>query len=197
MSISIFRSFTEFHTFFNCNMVKKAVIDQKSRTTFGKFLTIFYPSSTVGERHLFDILRTRRQTYTHAWSVLNEELNINRRRKQSQPDDSKSFRPVQSPLANRRSGESDDVVIDLSKSSHSRFTAHDNLNELSNEELKRIVRNLEDSRICQVCMDEEVTTAFCPCGHVVCCTKCSTLCRECPICRCQITYAQRVFFSCE
>ena len=198
-AISLFRSFTEFHTFFNCNTVKKSVVEQTTRTTFGKFVTIFQPNSTVGEMYLFDVLRTRRQAYTRAWSILNEQLNINKRRNPQLQDDPEdpNFRPVQSPLANRRSGTNEDIVIDITKTPREKFTTHENLNELSSDDLKKIVRNLEDSRICQVCMDEEVATAFCPCGHVVCCTECSVLCRECPICRSQITYAQRVFFSCD
>ena len=199
MAVSLFRSFTEFHTFFNCNTVKKTVIDQTTRTAFGKFVTIFQPHSTVGEMYLFDILRTRRQAYTRAWSILNEQLNINKRRSQPTQDglENTDFRPVQSPLANRRSGTNDDIVIDITKTPRGKFITHENLSELSNEEMKKIVRDLEDSRVCQVCMDEEVATAFCPCGHVVCCTECSVMCRECPICRSQITYAQRVFFSCD
>ena len=154
MAVSLFRSFTEFHTFFNCNTVKKSVIDQTTRTTFGKFVMLFQPHSTIGEMYLFDILRTRRQAYTRAWSILNEQLYTNQRRNQSQRDSSENpdFRPVQSPLANRRSGTNDDIVIDITKTPRGKFTTHENLNELSSEELKRIVRDLEDSRICQVCM---------------------------------------------
>lgn len=198
-AVSLFRAFTEFHTFFNCSTVKKSVIDQTTRTTLGKFVSIFRPRSSIGEMFLFDILRTRREAYTRAWTIINEQLNMNKRRSQPRQNSSENpdFRPVQSPLANRRSGTNDDVVVDITKITRGKFTAHENLNDLSHEELKRIVRDLEDSRICQVCMDEEVSTAFCPCGHVVCCAECSAMCRECPICRSQITYAQRVFFSCD
>ena len=66
---------------------------------------------------------------------------------------------------------------------------------LSVDELRETVNGLLDTQICQVCMDAKVSTAFCPCGHIVCCVACSTLCRECPLCRVQITYAQRIFFS--
>ena len=66
---------------------------------------------------------------------------------------------------------------------------------LSVDELRETVNGLLDTQICQVCMDAKVSTAFCPCGHIVCCIACSSLCRECPLCRVQITYAQRIFFS--
>ena len=170
-AIALFRAFTEIHTFFNCNSVKNSVIEQTTRTGFGKLVTMFNSHSNIGERFLFDIIRTRRQAYSHAC-------------------------PVQSPLVNRRSADKEDMVINITKKPD-KFTMHENLDELSMSEIKKIVRDLEDSRICQICMDEEVAMAFCPCGHVVCCVECSVMCRECPICRSQITYAQRVFFSCE
>lgn len=199
-AVAMFRSFTEFHTFFNCNSVKKSVIDQMTRTTLGKFVMIFHPNSTVGEMFLFDITRTRRQAYSHAWKFINSQRNANTDRRPIQDAQEGSgagdYRPVQSPLANRRSVNKEDMVIDITKKPN-KFTIHENLDELPVAEIKKIVRDLEDSRICQVCMDEEVATAFCPCGHVVCCVECSVMCRECPICRSQITYAQRVFFSCD
>ena len=199
-AVAMFRSFTEFHTFFNCNTVKKSVIDQTTRTTLGKFVTIFNPNSTVGEIYLFDITRTRRQAYSAAWNILHAEDNRNSNRRSIQPNQERNrsgdYRPVQSPLSNRRSANKEDMVIDIAKKQQ-KFTTHENLDELSMDDIKKIVRNLEDSRVCQVCMDEEVATVFCPCGHVVCCVECSVMCRECPICRSQITYAQRVFFSCD
>ena len=200
-AIALFRAFTEIHTFFNCNSVKNSVIEQTTRTGFGKLVTMFNSHSNIGERFLFDIIRTRRQAYSHAWTVINSQKNSNDKRRSLQQaqegsSDGENYRPVQSPLVNRRSADKEDMVINITKKPD-KFTMHENLDELSMSEIKKIVRDLEDSRICQICMDEEVAMAFCPCGHVVCCVECSVMCRECPICRSQITYAQRVFFSCE
>lgn len=198
-AVAMFRAFTEFHTFFNCNSIKRSVIDQTTRTTFGKFVKIFHPNSTVGKLFLFDIMRTRRQAYSWAWNVIHSQQSAivyRRSSQQLQEGNNGDYRPVQSPLANRRSANKEDLVIEIPKKT-SKFTTHENLNELSMDEIKKIVHDLEDSRICQVCMDEDVATAFCPCGHVVCCVECSVMCRECPLCRSQIIYAQRVFFSCD
>jgi hypothetical protein len=48
---------------------------------------------------------------------------------------------------------------------------------------------------CVICTDKERGAAFIPCGHVVCCTKCSLLAvgGPCPICRCDVVASMRVF----
>ncbi|XP_071826131.1 E3 ubiquitin-protein ligase MYLIP-like [Apostichopus japonicus] len=55
--------------------------------------------------------------------------------------------------------------------------------------------NLRESRLCQVCLETEMATVFCPCGHMICCETCSKECFRCPICRAEVTYVQRVFFG--
>ncbi|XP_071791935.1 E3 ubiquitin-protein ligase MYLIP-like [Asterias amurensis] len=55
--------------------------------------------------------------------------------------------------------------------------------------------NIRDSHLCQVCLERDMSTVFCPCGHMICCERCSPECFRCPICRADVTYIQRVFFS--
>lgn len=55
--------------------------------------------------------------------------------------------------------------------------------------------NLRDSRMCQVCLETEMATVFCPCGHMICCESCAKECFRCPICRAEVAYVQRVFFG--
>lgn len=106
------------------------------------------------------------------------------------------FRPVQSPLNCRKclGSRRKTATIDLDES---KDLSDFDIEAMKPDELKKVVRHMQDARICQICMDAEVATAFCPCGHVVCCVECSAMCKECPLCRSQITYAQRVFFPCQ
>ncbi len=55
--------------------------------------------------------------------------------------------------------------------------------------------SMRDSRLCQVCLEREMGTVFCPCGHMICCEQCAQECVKCPICRAEVAYVQRVFFS--
>ena len=65
-----------------------------------------------------------------------------------------------------------------------------NTNSLEEENLK-----LKEQRLCKICMDEEVSIAFLPCGHLVSCAKCSPACRKCPICRETIKGTVRTFMA--
>ncbi len=215
-TIDLFRTFTEFHSFYQCNMVKKSVMEKCTRNSVGRIASFFRPNTKIGRTYLFDVLKTRRQVYNATW----KELNASGKRRQSlfYSSDRGLGKSVKGRLSDRFDQErnchsviikrrqtklcaEDDTADELpSKSSITTqkvFEDASKINTLSAEDLKEFVRTLQDSRTCQVCMDAEVSTAFCPCGHVICCVQCSALVKECPLCRAHITYAQRVFFSCE
>lgn len=229
-AINLFRTFTEFHSFFQCNIVKKSVIEKCSKSSLGRFLSLFRSSSDVGTLFLFDVFRTRRQAYNHAWSILNAPnmkrqsafyQSERRNRKSvyslSKLEEMNDFRPVLhfnldskqasthdhmkffQNFANIKNNDTTTTTTNNSDSDGKNLTSlpspSKKINTLSVEELRDAVNDLLDTQICQVCMDAKVSTAFCPCGHIVCCVSCASLCRECPLCRIQITYAQRVFFS--
>ena len=189
----------------------------------GRVACFFRPRSQVGRIYLFDVMRTRRQTYNHAW----KELNAPEKRRQSlyyssdrwprrpsflntagdEEPDPKEYRMCQSVIIKRKARHCSEIDSEDQNDFYHEPSAANlrsktilpnkcNIQDLSIEELHDIVRSLKESRTCQVCMDAEVSTAFCPCGHVMCCVQCAVLCKECPLCRAQITYAQRVFFSC-
>ncbi|OWF56464.1 Baculoviral IAP repeat-containing protein 7-A [Mizuhopecten yessoensis] len=42
---------------------------------------------------------------------------------------------------------------------------------------------LRDRKTCKVCLDEEASIVFLPCGHLVTCPMCASALRKCPICR--------------
>ena len=46
---------------------------------------------------------------------------------------------------------------------------------------------LRREKECMVCMEREISVAFVPCGHLVCCAGCSNQLTECPSCRSHIT----------
>ena len=191
-------------------------MEKCTRNSVGRVASFFRPSTKIGKHYLFDVVRTRRQAYNAAW----KELNAPEKRRQSSFYSSDRLlgkhlkggrgdqRMCQSAIMQRKPTkmfiESDSSDDDLSNLHQFRIKGRrmatveiNKVDELSSEQLREFVRTLQDSRTCQVCMDSEVSTAFCPCGHVVCCVQCSALVKECPLCRAHITYAQRVFFSCE
>nr|XP_022293847.1 baculoviral IAP repeat-containing protein 7-A-like [Crassostrea virginica]XP_022293848.1 baculoviral IAP repeat-containing protein 7-A-like [Crassostrea virginica] len=55
-----------------------------------------------------------------------------------------------------------------------------------NDETQSLIdenRRLRDQRLCRICMEEDVSIAFLPCGHLCCCVHCAPAMRKCPICR--------------
>lgn len=52
-----------------------------------------------------------------------------------------------------------------------------------------------DGLLCQICMDEELSTVFSPCGHIYCCDHCALKLNICPMCKKWILFAQRIQFT--
>lgn len=42
-------------------------------------------------------------------------------------------------------------------------------------------------------MDNQIDNVFLPCGHVVACTSCAEQCDRCPVCRADVTQAQKLY----
>ncbi|XP_063286492.1 baculoviral IAP repeat-containing protein 2 isoform X1 [Pelobates fuscus] len=57
------------------------------------------------------------------------------------------------------------------------------------------LRRLQEERTCKICMDQEVSIVFIPCGHLVVCKDCAPSLRKCPICRGTIKGTVRTFLS--
>ncbi|KAG8452983.1 hypothetical protein GDO86_004695 [Hymenochirus boettgeri] len=68
----------------------------------------------------------------------------------------------------------------------------DDYSDLSMEEQ---LRRLQEERTCKICMDQEVSIVFIPCGHLVVCKDCAPSLRKCPICRGTIKGTVRTFLS--
>lgn len=61
--------------------------------------------------------------------------------------------------------------------------------------LEEEIRRLKEARLCKVCLDEDVSVAYIPCGHIVTCVLCAAALDQCPLCRNNIKGTVRVFFS--
>ncbi|XP_046403099.1 death-associated inhibitor of apoptosis 2-like [Ischnura elegans] len=56
-------------------------------------------------------------------------------------------------------------------------------------------RRFRESRLCKVCLDEEVGVVFLPCGHLVSCVHCAPSLKDCPMCRGPIRATVRTYLS--
>ena len=84
-----------------------------------------------------------------------------------------------------------------SKQSQKIVGLQESLRTFEDQNLKLDNRNqeLEDSRLCKICMVEEVSQLLNPCNHVVCCNDCIPRLQECPICRTNIEDSKMIYFS--
>ena len=58
--------------------------------------------------------------------------------------------------------------------------------------LAKVFEQLEDERMCKICLDAESVVVFLPCGHRACCSPCALALATCPICRTRIKGRVRV-----
>jgi hypothetical protein len=63
-----------------------------------------------------------------------------------------------------------------------------------NLKLKRELQNEKDLRICKICMDEEISHVFLPCGHAIGCKNCINNIQKCPICRTNVYNSVKLYF---
>ncbi|OCT96132.1 baculoviral IAP repeat containing 2 L homeolog isoform X1 [Xenopus laevis] len=69
------------------------------------------------------------------------------------------------------------------------------LDDCSDLSMEEQLRRLQEERTCKICMDQEVSIVFIPCGHLVVCKDCAPSLRKCPICRGTIKGTVRTFLS--
>jgi E3 ubiquitin-protein ligase MYLIP len=66
--------------------------------------------------------------------------------------------------------------------------------EIENErEFKEKLHKVEHELRCKICMDTDISTVFCPCGHMVSCEVCAEHLEMCPVCRGSIEKVQKAF----
>ncbi|KAJ8309705.1 hypothetical protein KUTeg_011570 [Tegillarca granosa] len=79
----------------------------------------------------------------------------------------------------------------------------DSLKDLSSKQLNREERlcieqenrRLKEQQTCKICLDEDVSIVFLPCGHMASCASCAPALRKCPICRTFIKGTVRAILS--
>ncbi|KAF7708119.1 E3 ubiquitin-protein ligase MYLIP-B [Silurus meridionalis] len=59
--------------------------------------------------------------------------------------------------------------------------------------LQNKLQRLQEALTCVLCCDKEINTAFCSCGHMVCCKLCAGQLQWCPVCRSEIDRVQHVY----
>jgi hypothetical protein len=63
------------------------------------------------------------------------------------------------------------------------------------KELETRFKELQQSRTCKICLDEDINVVFLPCGHLVCCTVCAPALNRCPICRANIREVVKTYLA--
>ncbi|AIU41298.1 iap-2 [Sucra jujuba nucleopolyhedrovirus] len=73
----------------------------------------------------------------------------------------------------------------LNFESHQSFFNATNANVVESEKrsINEDVKNTNDNKICQICLDNDRQICFLPCGHVSTCEICAKKCKKCCICR--------------
>ena len=67
----------------------------------------------------------------------------------------------------------------------------------SEYKLAKFEREIRDKKSCKICMEDDISVVFLPCGHLCCCSSCANrpAVKICPICRIEIADKLRVFQS--
>lgn len=126
---------------------------QYSRDLKGHLASLFLNDNiNVGKKYVFDIKRTSKEVYDHARRALYNAgiMDLVPRSDHSEPS---------SPL----------------KSSESSLNCNscESLSCQQTKTLQEKLRKLKEAMLCMVCCEEEINSAFCPCGHMVCCEGCA------------------------
>nr|CAB3225580.1 ZF(RING)-14 zinc finger protein [Phallusia mammillata] len=57
------------------------------------------------------------------------------------------------------------------------------------------IKELQDERLCKICLDQPSDIVFVPCGHLCSCGNCATSVKKCPMCRMKIQKSIRTYMS--
>lgn len=141
------------HSSRRCDTVTSAVMMQYSRDLKGHLASLFLNENiNLGKKYVFDIKRTSKEVYDHARRALYNAgvVDLVPRSEHSPPS---------SPL----------------KASESSLNCSscEGLSCQQSRALQEKLRKLKEAMLCMLCCEEEINSAFCPCGHTVCCEGCA------------------------
>ncbi|XP_002733818.1 E3 ubiquitin-protein ligase MYLIP-like [Saccoglossus kowalevskii] len=163
----LYRAVTEKHAFYRCETVRQAVRTQYSRDFKGTIVALFNDKTNLGKKYVFDIQRTCREVYDHARRLIHST--------------GKAISLPSTP------------TMSSSRTSLRDRSFSDSMDSLDSKQLREKLRKIQESMLCKVCMDADISTAFCPCGHLVCCGVCAACCDKCPLCRSSVEHTQHIF----
>ncbi|XP_078283005.1 E3 ubiquitin-protein ligase MYLIP-like isoform X2 [Rhinoraja longicauda] len=170
---ALYRAITETHAFYRCDTVTDAVMMQYSRDFKGHLASLFLNENiNLGKKYVFDIKRTSKEVYDHTRRALYNAGIVDYVPSSDQDDQN-------SPL------KSSDLELNCNSC--------EGLSCQQSQILQEKIRKLKEALLCMVCCGEEINTAFCPCGHMVCCDTCASQLQACPVCRSEIDHVQHVF----
>ncbi|AES61874.2 putative aminoacyltransferase, E1 ubiquitin-activating enzyme [Medicago truncatula] len=74
-----------------------------------------------------------------------------------------------------------------------KISGQDNGGEMDDSLSDGAKRERAMPNLCVICLEQEYNSVFVPCGHMCCCTACSSHLTSCPLCRRQIEKAVKTF----
>ena len=77
------------------------------------------------------------------------------------------------------------------------FENKNNNLEAQTKHLEDQAKNLKEEHLCKICMENEISFVFIPCGHFITCENCAVNgdLKICPMCRKQITKRLKTYLS--
>nr|XP_030737225.1 E3 ubiquitin-protein ligase MYLIP isoform X3 [Globicephala melas] len=150
----LYRAITETHAFYRCDTVTSAVMMQYSRDLKGHLASLFLNENiNLGKKYVFDIKRTSKEAYDHARRALYNAgvLDLVPRSDPSPPNS-----PLKSSESSMSCGSCEGLGCQQTRA------------------LQEKLRKLKEAMLCVLCCEGEINSAFCPCGHTVCCEGCAT-----------------------
>lgn len=160
---ALYRCITEMHSFFRCDTVHDEVSLQVSHDLKGMLASIFSDNTACGQNYVFDVKQTCKEVYDSTRRKLLKQQQV--------------------PMTPTACHEDRVQVSDN----------RENTEQQQVQMLKEKLETIQDSFVCKVCMDNDISTVLCPCGHMVCCNDCASQLAECPLCRTCIQTIQPVY----
>ncbi|MGH0144947.1 UNVERIFIED_CONTAM: hypothetical protein FKN15_031663 [Acipenser sinensis] len=136
-----------------CDTVTNAVMMQYSRDFKGHLASLFLNENiNLGKKYVFDIKRTSKEVYDHTRRALYNAGIVDF---VSRRDSSSQISPLKSSESNLNCASCEGLSCQQSKA------------------LQDKLQKLKEAMLCMVCCEKEINSAFCPCGHMVCCKSCA------------------------
>lgn len=126
---------------------------QYSRDLKGHLASLFLNENiNLGKKYVFDIKRTSKEVYDHARRALYNAGIVDLASRSDRSPPGSPLKPADGGL---------------------NCSSCEGLRCQQARALQEELRKLKEAMLCMVCCGEEINSAFCPCGHTVCCEGCA------------------------